>query len=161
MKNIAFVESVTDESGTDHRVRACINGVVLRGEWTSVEERATKQAASIRAMLAAAPSIPDADGQVRQGLSEVTGVAAQIRDMDLKVGETIIGRESGNGYGGYWHEAMLTLLWVGQSEAVWLERTRSDNSPDWSDPEEATDWQLDCREWKRCAHNIQPPKGEA
>ena len=70
MKNIAFVESVTDESGTDHRVRACIDGVVLRGEWTSVEERTTKQAASIRAMLAAAPSIPDAEGQVRQGLSE-------------------------------------------------------------------------------------------
>ena len=67
MKNIAFVESVTDESGTDHRVRACINGVVLRGEWTSVEERTTKQAASIRAMLAAAPAQADRDDTAQQG----------------------------------------------------------------------------------------------
>ena len=57
MKNSAIIESVTDESGTDHRVKACIDGVVLHGEWTRVESRAIKQVASVQAMLAAAPAI--------------------------------------------------------------------------------------------------------
>lgn len=89
--------------------------------------------------------------KIQGHLAEVEGVAKQVRDMGLKVGDTIFGRESGNGYNGYWHEARLTLLWVGQSQVVWLERERSDNNPEWSEPVETADWTLDVREWSRVA----------
>lgn len=105
----------------------------------------------IRADLVAHGIHPASDGGAGSSdhLAACAGTAKQVRDMGLKVGDTIFGRESGNGYNGYWHEARLTLLWVGQSEAVWLERERSDNNPEWSDPVETADWTLDVREWSK------------
>lgn len=156
MKNIAFVESVTDESGTDHRVRACINGVVLRGEWTSVEERATKQAASIRAMLAAAPSIPDAEGQVRQGLSEAWLPIESAPDetpvwLLSAAGDIWIGERNFNGDGWLWGNCYMTVY------------LRGDGTWGSSDCQEDDDYQP--THWMPLpappAHNIQPPKGEA
>ncbi len=72
--------------------------------------------------------------------------ADQVRHLGLQVGDTIIGREQ---YGRSWHEAKLTLLWFGQTEAAWMERERSSESPGWSEPEEAVNWTLDCREWRK------------
>lgn len=73
--------------------------------------------------------------------------AQQARSMGLKVGDTIRGREE---YGaGQWSEAQLTLLWLGDEVAVWLERNRSNLSPEWADHGEAANWTLDCRTWSK------------
>jgi hypothetical protein len=73
--------------------------------------------------------------------------ADKCRCLGLVVGDTILGREAGPR--GCWHEARLTLLWVGQEEAMWREQTRTDEEPEWSEPREAGDWTLYAREWKK------------
>lgn len=73
--------------------------------------------------------------------------ADQCRRLGLVVGDTIIGREAGPR--GIWHEARLTLLWVGQEEAMWREQTRTDEKPEWTEPCEAGDWTLDARNWRK------------
>ena len=75
--------------------------------------------------------------------------AEQCRAMGLKVGDTIEGREEAGHT--YWHEARLTLLWLGEQVAVFSETSRSNVRPQWSDPEECANWTLDCREWRRTA----------
>lgn len=72
--------------------------------------------------------------------------ADQCRALGLKVGDTIEGREED---GSYWHEARLTLLWIGEEVAVWSASTRSNFYPAWSAPEEGDDWTLDDRDWYR------------
>lgn len=72
-------------------------------------------------------------------------IAEQCRAMGIAIGDTIHGREEG--HGGYWHEARLTLLWLGDQVAVWRETERSIGRPAWSEPEESADWSLDCRQW--------------
>ncbi len=74
--------------------------------------------------------------------------ADQCRKMKLKVGDTIFGREDTCGH---WHEARLTLLWLGESVAVWSERTRSNahGNGEWSDPKESADWTLSYRKWEK------------
>lgn len=47
MKNSVFVESVTDESGTEYRVKAYIGGARLYGDWTQSEAKAQKYADAI------------------------------------------------------------------------------------------------------------------
>lgn len=76
-------------------------------------------------------------------------VADHCLRLGLSVGDTIFGREEGPR--GIWHEARLTLLWVGKQEAMWLEQTRTDAEPEWSEPEEAGDWCLDARPWQKVA----------
>lgn len=73
--------------------------------------------------------------------------ANQCQKLGLAVGETIFGREEGPG--GCWHEARLTLLWLGQQEAMWSVQERSDRRPDWSEPRESGDWTLECRNWQK------------
>lgn len=73
-------------------------------------------------------------------------VADQCRQMKLKVGDTIFGRED---TAGYWHEAKLTLLWLGEVTAVWLETKRSSRDSEWSTPKEVTNWTLSYRDWKK------------
>lgn len=81
-------------------------------------------------------------------LSNIVSVAAQCRSMGLVVGDTIVGRETYHGDAG-WHEAELTLLWLGGTMAVWRERTRSKLLPIFSTPQEVANWDLGYREWKR------------
>ena len=73
-------------------------------------------------------------------------VADQCRALGLQVGDTIIGREEGDGC---WHEAELTLLWMGEEAAVFRERTRCNTRPEWSEPREAGDWTLEWRDWRK------------
>lgn len=73
--------------------------------------------------------------------------AQQARAMGLKVGDTIRGREEYSDGG--WSEAQLTLLWLGQEVAVWLERKRSSRSQKWTIHGEAANWTLDCRPWRK------------
>ena len=72
-------------------------------------------------------------------------VADQCRALGLKIGDKIIGREEGQGW---WHEAELTLLWLGEKEAVFSERTRTNEKPEWSKPKEESNWTLECRNWR-------------
>jgi hypothetical protein len=51
MKNSVLVEAVTDESGTEYRVKAIIEGTALHSDWTTSEARAEESAAAIRAAL--------------------------------------------------------------------------------------------------------------
>ena len=71
-------------------------------------------------------------------------VAEQCRALGLKIGDIIIGREQSTDY---WHEAELTLLWLGSSTAVFQERSRAIDNPEWSKPIESGDWSLAYRDW--------------
>lgn len=77
---------------------------------------------------------------------KLTGVAKQIKKLGLVVGDTIFGRQEDCEY---WHEAKLTLLWVGNKEAVWLESERGTGFEKWSKKQESTAWTLDCRKWTK------------
>lgn len=88
-------------------------------------------------------------------------IADQCRAMGLVVGDTIEGREDGRG--GYWNETRLTLLWLGETEAVFSEQFRDSFTQEWSDPCESVDWTLDCREWHKLNNAVvsgQPPTKE-
>jgi hypothetical protein len=66
--------------------------------------------------------------------------------MGINIGDTIEGMETS---GKYWHEARLTLLWLGQEVAVFRVTERSDDQPEWSEPEESGDWTLECRDCRK------------
>ena len=83
-------------------------------------------------------------------LEDVGEVADQCRALKLGIGDTIIGREGDPS--GWWHEAELTLLWLGKEEAVFSERNRTNERPEWSEPKEASNWTLECRNWRK-VHN--------
>ena len=80
-------------------------------------------------------------------MSKLTGVAEQINKLGIVVGDTVIGQHKSICHS---HEAMLTLLWVGNEKAVWLVSERGTNLEEWSKPEESTAWSLDnCRTWAK------------
>ena len=83
--------------------------------------------------------------------------AKQCRQMGIKVGDTIIGRETYSN--GHWSEAKLTLLFAGKDEAVWKVMRRSHDKPRWRSTGEQSNWTLECREWWLVVPNdrIQPP----
>ena len=88
-------------------------------------------------------------------LPEYTGeVADQCRALGLEIGDKIIGREGGPGW---WSEAELTLLWLGEKEAVFSERSRTDKRPEWSKPKEESNWTLECRDWRKVPNNQGEP----
>lgn len=80
-------------------------------------------------------------------LENVGEVADQCRALGLEIGDTIFGREECEG--GCWHEAELTLLWLGDEAAVFRERERSNVFQEWSKPRESVDWTLECRDWRK------------
>jgi hypothetical protein len=73
-------------------------------------------------------------------------VADQCRALGLEVGDTIEGTER---CGGWWNTTRLTLLWLGETEAAWRVTDRSSSRPNWSEPREAANWTLRCRDWRR------------
>jgi hypothetical protein len=80
------------------------------------------------------------------GRFDCLAAAEQCRSLGLRVGDTIEGRES---YPGGWHQARLTLLWMGDDVAVWRVMERNSDNPTWSEPHEGADWDLSCRRWRR------------
>lgn len=72
--------------------------------------------------------------------------AQRARKMGLKVGDTIKGRAA-RPDGSGWHEARLTLLWIGKTECMWRVRTRTSEMPHWGHAEESSDWLLEYRKW--------------
>lgn len=78
--------------------------------------------------------------------SDCSNTAEQCRAMGISVGDTITGRE--HGPGGRWHEARLTLLWIGRQECMWLVQRRTKSATAWTEPEEEGNWTLDCRRWR-------------
>lgn len=101
----------------------------------------------------ASPALSDQLGAVSVlGLSACDSTAEQARALGLVVGDTIEGREVAPR--GYWYEARLTLLWLGDEVAVWSATERSSERPDWSEPEECADWTLECRQWRKVAPNV-------
>jgi len=73
-------------------------------------------------------------------------IIGQIKELGLKVGDTIesLKRESGECC-----DVRLTLLWVGQSVAVWQEKSRRSNHKKWVDEGESANWTLDMRKWRK------------
>ncbi|QRM19532.1 hypothetical protein GBK02_09020 [Dechloromonas sp. TW-R-39-2] len=84
-------------------------------------------------------------------------VADQCRALGIEVGDTIIGREES---GSYWNETKLTLLWIGETVAVWRQTYHSSKRPEWSEPEESADWTLEFRDWRK-VHNAAVTGGES
>lgn len=73
-------------------------------------------------------------------------VADQCRAMGLMVGDTIEGTEGGSDW---WNTTRLTLLWLGETEAVWRVTYSSSARPHWSEPCEAVNWTLHYRDWRK------------
>jgi len=70
--------------------------------------------------------------------------ASQTREMGLKIGDTIVGREI---WPGGWREDKLKLIWRGATVAVFERWSHSRSFPEWSYQGEETNWTLNCREW--------------
>lgn len=82
-------------------------------------------------------------------VSEFASSADQARELGLKAGDTFQGRQK---VGEGWHEARITLLWIGTTHTAWIVSGRSSRPREggaWSSPHEATNWDLGCREWER------------
>jgi hypothetical protein len=102
------------------------------------------------------PKREDDAGRLASALSEGLGavsvrmvrgsVADQCRAMGLKLGDTIEGTEGGDGW---WNTTRLTLLWLGKTEAAWRVTRCSNSRPEWSEPHEAVNWTLNCRDWRK------------
>jgi hypothetical protein len=84
------------------------------------------------------------DAAVVPTLTDPGSVADHCRAMGLQVGDTIEGTE---GAGARRRTTRLKLLWLGKTEAVWSETTRTRSEPDWTEPRECADWVLGCRDW--------------
>lgn len=143
-------------AGWEERMGTCIDNAnrLLSAPYITASAAPPKQQQDEPLSMSMFASLADFEAAKKQQpdsvhLAACAGTAKLVRGMGIKVGDTIFGRESGNGYDGYWHEARLTLLWVGQSEAVWLESGRSNKNPEWSEPVETADWTLDAREWSK------------
>ena len=80
------------------------------------------------------------------GRFDCLDAADQCRALGLQVGDTIEGRES---WPGGWHEARVTLLWLGDQLAVWRVTERGSDDQEWSEPHEGAGWDLSCREWRK------------
>lgn len=74
--------------------------------------------------------------------------ADEVRERGLQVGDTIEGREYHH-LNGAWHDARLTLLWVGEHEVMWRVSERSSHRPEWCAPYEDSNWTLEARDWKK------------
>lgn len=97
--------------------------------------------------MSAGKQLPSVPALPMPPLTTITNTADQVRSMGLRIGDTIVGRESHGG--GFWEESRLTLLWVGESVAVFREQSRTSEDPAWDDEGETVDWDLGYRQWTR------------
>ena len=84
-----------------------------------------------------------------------SSAADQCRSVGLKVGDTIIGRESGFDW---WQESKLTLLWIGKTKCVFAVKARSKELPNWRNNGEFSNWTLGCRDWYKVKQYIENQK---
>ena len=84
-----------------------------------------------------------------RGIRATPGLSSadQCHQLGLQVGDTIEGRCEF--HSGYWTEARLTLLWLGNQAACFRVSGRNINQPEWSEPHESCAWVLDFREWRK------------
>lgn len=81
-------------------------------------------------------------------------VADQAREMGLKVGDMIVGREGGGDpETGWWQEQRLTLLYLGEQCCVWKSEWRNKALSAFRDDGESANWSLTCRDWYLCGPN--------
>lgn len=71
--------------------------------------------------------------------------ADQCREMGLKVGDTIIGREDWGENG--WSESKLTVLFIGEQAAVFKCVQRGNKNSEWGESRESGSWVLHARPW--------------
>lgn len=84
MKNSVIVEAVTDESGTEYRVKATIADTALHSDWASSEARAEAVAKEITALLITPLS------ELRECLKEVSKNAVRIANGESAVSNAVI-----------------------------------------------------------------------
>lgn len=91
------------------------------------------------------PKVNIADSRLKRMVKPHSRESAeQCREMGIRVGDTIFGREESLGG---WNEAKLTLLWKGKTGTVWCAKTRNSRQLDWQDDGEQANWTLDLRQW--------------
>lgn len=75
--------------------------------------------------------------------------AEEIKSLGLKVGDTIRGREGGDTPGrSRWNDVRLTVLWVGENQAVYRKQWRSNRYPEgWKDDGETACFSLSFRDY--------------
>ncbi len=73
-------------------------------------------------------------------------IVAQIRELGLKVGDTI---ESFKSESYEYYDIRLTLIWIGKDVAVWREKSRRTKHGKWVDGGEAANWTLNMRKWRK------------
>jgi hypothetical protein len=73
--------------------------------------------------------------------------ADECRALGLQVGDTIEGTE--RDAGDWWNTTRLTLLWLGDEIAVWRVISIASPQSEWSEPVEAANWTLSCRDWRK------------
>ncbi len=74
--------------------------------------------------------------------------ALQVAELGLKIGDTIVGKETYYNETG-WNECKLLLVAVTSQTAVWREWIRTNRDPEWQErPREATGWNLEHRDWR-------------
>lgn len=72
--------------------------------------------------------------------------ADACRELGLKVGDTIQGREDYPD--GRWSDMRLKLIWAGEEVAVWRASLRMSKFPGiWTECGEQANWTLDSRDW--------------
>jgi hypothetical protein len=75
-------------------------------------------------------------------------VADQVREIGLKVGDVIVGREGGGDpETGWWQEQRLTLRYIGEQCCVWKSEWSNKANPEFRDDGESANWTLSCRDW--------------
>lgn len=85
---------------------------------------------------------------IRIKRSHARHVADQAREMGLKVGDVIVGREGGGDpVIGWWQEQRLTLRYLGEQCCVWKKEWRNKAISEFRDDGECANWTLSCRDW--------------
>ncbi len=75
-------------------------------------------------------------------------VADQVREMGLKVGDVIVGREGGgHPETGWWQEQRLTLKYIGGQCCVWKSEWSNKALTKFREDGESANWTLSCRDW--------------
>jgi len=82
---------------------------------------------------------------IKLGKGKGSTYADQARSLNLKLGDTIRGKES-NGTA-WWHEARLSLIYLGRESAVYRYQCRTNTNAVWQDRGEISSFCLTDREW--------------
>jgi len=81
----------------------------------------------------------------------IINVAEQAREMGIKVGDVIVGREGGDDW---WQEQRLKLVYLGKKCCVWETEWRSNQEPNFRPAIEECSWDLSCRDWYKIIEKL-------